>query len=185
MHRGMARVPAAALALLGCLAPLRAATLERLSLGDMIQKSTAIVRGQIGGSYAAFRGNMIYTHVSVAVRETLKGGAQASVDVVLPGGAVGNVRQTYSGVPQLAGGKEYVLFLWTGKSGLTQVIGFTQGVFSLSSGAGGQSMAIQQSTSDPMVDPASGQVIQNTSGIALRLSDLRSLIANASTGAAR
>ena len=45
-----------ALAALTSVGWLRAATLQWLSLDDMIQKSTAIVRGHVTSSFAAFRG---------------------------------------------------------------------------------------------------------------------------------
>ncbi len=179
----MVRHLTATIAVLGGLAPLPAATLERLSLDDMIQKSTAVVRGHVDAPHAAFRGNVIYTHYPVQVVEQLKGTAPTVVDVMVPGGTVGAIRQTYSGVPQLTEGKEYVLFLWTGKSGITQVIGFTQGVFRLTKGEGGQAMVVQQLATATVVDPTNGQVIQNSGGLSLRLSDLRTRIATSNPGA--
>jgi hypothetical protein len=171
----MVRHIAAALAVLSSLG---AATLERLTLDEMIQKSTAIVRGRVASPYASFRGNVIYTHFPVRVTEQLKGASGASVDVVTPGGTVGQVRQTYSGVPQLTEGKEYVLFLWTGPSGMTQVIGFTQGVFSLPKDAStDQAVAEQQPTTETVLDRGSGQVARSP-GIAVSLGDLRRRISN-------
>lgn len=181
----MARFLVAVFCLVYSFAPLRAATLERLSLDDMIQKSTAIVRGRIGNSFAALRGDVVYTHFVVTVSETLKGANQGSVEIMVPGGAAGGIRQVYSGVAQLIEGKEYVLFLWTGKSGITQLIGFSQGVFELPKNASNQAMAVQQTTSATMVDPASRQVVSNNEGIVLRLSDLRARIANSAAGATR
>ena len=48
------------------------------------------------------------------------------------GGVAGGIRQSVSGAPELKPGQEYVLFLWTSRSGLTQVIGLSQGLFQLS-----------------------------------------------------
>src|SRR5579875_2721629 len=55
------------------MSPLQSATLERLSLNDMIQKSTAIVRGTVTGSHVAQQGALIYTHYTVHVTERFKG----------------------------------------------------------------------------------------------------------------
>ena len=44
------------------LAPLTAATLQRLSLDDMVAQSTSIVRGTVTASWSAFTGSIIYTH---------------------------------------------------------------------------------------------------------------------------
>ena len=42
--------------------PLPCATLEQLTLDDMIAQSTAIVRGTVVDSWAALTGSVIYTH---------------------------------------------------------------------------------------------------------------------------
>ena len=36
-----------------------------------------------------------------------------------------------AGAPTLRAGREYVLFLWTSRSGLTQLMGMSQGLFSV------------------------------------------------------
>ncbi len=84
--------------------PLQCATLERLSLDDMIARSTAIVRGKVTSSYAAFSGPVIYTHYTIQVSEQYKGAGQASVEVVIPGGTAGNLRQSFAGAPTLTPG---------------------------------------------------------------------------------
>ena len=109
-----------------------ATTLERLSLDEMIQKSTTIVRGTVGAMSARQRGSVIYQEVQIRVVERLKGAGGATADVLVPGGVLNGVRQTFSGVPQLSQGSEYVFFLWTGSRGSTQIIGLAQGVFRLS-----------------------------------------------------
>src|SRR5437764_5425043 len=73
-----------ALVLTCCMLPLQCATLERLSLYDMVAKSTSIVRAKVTGSYAAFNGPVIYTHYTIKTSEQLKGNAAA--EFVVPGG---------------------------------------------------------------------------------------------------
>ena len=51
------------------------ATLEKLSLDQMAQQSTMIVRGQVTGCNGEARGSLIYTRCGVAVSETWKGDA--------------------------------------------------------------------------------------------------------------
>src|SRR5579859_3953663 len=121
----------AALCLTLSLGQLSAATLQRLSLDDMIGKSTAIVRGKVASSYSAAAGPIVYTHYVVQVSERYKGGAGNTVDVAIPGGTLNGLRQTFAGTPSFNTGEEYVFFLWTGKSGVTQVIGLTQGLFAV------------------------------------------------------
>jgi hypothetical protein len=62
--------------------------------------------------------------------------------------------QNFPGAPQLAVGQEYVLFLWTGKSGLTQIIGFSQGVFDLKTLSLNSAVtAVRPAANEPMLGP--------------------------------
>jgi hypothetical protein len=154
--------------------PLGATTLEQLSVGDMIQKSTAIVRAKITGSFAAYRGPDIYTYYHLSVTESLKSSIPAGSDVAVPGGSIRGVHQTVAGAPALKLGEEYVLFLWTSRSGLTQVIGLTQGLFSIKNGASADPTLHREAAREPMVD-ASGKLVQDNP-VSLPLSELRARV---------
>jgi hypothetical protein len=155
--------------------PLPAATLERLSLDDMIGKSTAIVRGTVTESWAAYTGRDIYTHYKVQVTERFKGPAKEStIEISVPGGVIGQLHQTVAGSPVLNRGEQYVLFLWTSKNGVTWITGFTQGLFSLS---GDTDLTASRSASrELMLDPATGLPVKDTA-VSLKLTDLRTRIA--------
>ncbi|HLH19074.1 MAG TPA: hypothetical protein VKX45_17770 [Bryobacteraceae bacterium] len=167
-----------------CGMPLQGATLERLSMADMIARSTAIVRGKVTGSTAAFSGPVIYTHYTVQVTEALKGTASGTVDVVLPGGVAQNLRQSFAGTPTLDTGAEYVLFLYTGKSGLTTIVGLTQGLFTLNSAAAGDPTATRTATRELMLDRATGRPVKDDT-LVMKMSSLRAQIAAALQGAAK
>jgi hypothetical protein len=160
---------------LGAVSAAGAATLERLSLDDMISKSTAIVEGRVTGSSAAYRGTVIYTDYKVSVLAQWKGAAQTTVDVLVPGGVANGIRQTYAGAPEFTIGQQYVLFLWTSSTGATYTLGFTQGVFSLPQSASGQTMAVRAPTTETILDPNTGQVLKDQP-ISMPLSQLISLI---------
>jgi hypothetical protein len=164
-----------------CMSPLRSATLERLSLTDMIQKSTAIVRGTVTGSHATQQGPIIYTHYTLQVTEQYKGAAQSTVDLVVPGGVVNNVRQTFAGAPVFHTGDDYVFFLWTSSSGLTHIIGLTQGLFALSAGSPGNPVATRAASHEVMLDHTTGQQVKDQT-LVMNLSDLRSQIASILSG---
>ncbi len=172
-----------ALVLTFCMSPLQSATLERLSLDDMIAKSTAIVRGRVIGSHAAAQGPVVYTHYAVQVSEQFKGPAQAAVDVAVPGGTLNGLRQMFAGAPEFKTGDEFVFFLWTGRSGLTQVLGLTQGVFSLapaaSPAASSDAVLTRAASRELMLDRGTGKPV-NDETLVLRLSELRSRIAGTS-----
>lgn len=158
-------------------APLQSATLQQLTFDDLVLKSTAIVHGKVTGSYAAFLGPVIYTHYSIQVTESLKGSNSGAVDVVVPGGAANHLRQIFAGAPQFQNGDEYVFFLWTGPSGLTQIMGLTQGLFQLSSSASATVTATRAASSELMLDPRSGRPVKDQT-LVMSLNDLKAQIAS-------
>jgi hypothetical protein len=153
------------------------ATLQFLDMDDMTQKSTSIVRGTVQHSFSAFQGTVIYTHYQVQVLERWKGSAAALLDVAVPGGATKGIRQTYAGAPTPENGKEYVLFLWTGKSGLTQVIGLSQGLFRVAQDVNGQSTVAQAGTTELMLAPGDSRSAVTNAPMRMSLAQLRSVLA--------
>jgi hypothetical protein len=147
---------------------LNATTLEQLTLDDMILKSTAIVHVKVTGSYSASRGADIYTYFQLQTLDTWKG--QTATEVAIPGGVANGIRQSVAGAPALKPGQEYVLFLWTSRSGLTQVIGLSQGLFNVSTGSSG-TVAQQAPASELMLDQ-SGLPVQDHP-VTMQLQDLR------------
>jgi hypothetical protein len=175
-------LPFSTLILATCAVALPAATLERLSLDDMIVKSTSIVRGKVLTSYAASSGSLIYTHYRIQVSETLKGQGRATVDLQLPGGVASNLRQTFAGVPQFRAGDEFVFFLWTGRSGATQLVGLTQGLFALAAGGGADPVATRSASHEVMLEHGTGRQVTDQT-LSMHLSELRSRIGATLAGA--
>jgi hypothetical protein len=155
MRKAVRFAPIMVIALL----PARSATLEQLTLSDMITKSTAIVRGQISSSSTAYTGSVIYTHFKFNVAQQWKGSPQSTFDVMVPGGVLNGIRQTYPGAPQLVAGPQYILFLWTSSAGLTYTLGFTQGVFNVVQNPSGQTSAVQVNTTETVLDPITGRPV--------------------------
>ena len=175
------RTPLTSGALLVCLfTPLHATTLQQLSLDDMIRKSTEIVRGKIQCTGSVFKGATLYTNYRVQVSEQWKGTPALQLDLAVPGGLSGGVRQTYSGAPIPADGQELVVFIWTSKTGLRQIIGLSQGLFNVQQLTGGVLMASRAAATEQMVN-ASGQPVQDKA-VAMPLTDLRSKVADTLAG---
>ena len=140
----------------------------------MIRLSTAIVHGKTQPTVTATRSSIIYTHYQVQVSETFKGQAASQLDMVVPGGAANQMQQTFAGAPSLIPGQDYVLFLWTSKSGLTQIIGLSQGLFVVTTNASGQQIVRRAAATERMVNAAGSPV--NDSSMQMLLSDLRTQI---------
>jgi hypothetical protein len=165
--------------------PLQCATLEQLSMSDLIAKSTAIVRAKVASSYAAMAGPVIYTHYQLQVSERYKGAAQSTVDLAIPGGVANGVRQVWGGAPQLDNGADCVFFLWTGRSGLTQVMGLSQGLFTVAQDGSKDPAVTHTATHETMLDHNTGRPVQDHT-LTMPLSGLKAQIAafiGASTGA--
>ena len=131
-----------------------ATTLEQMSLEELIRQSTAVVRGTPRSARVERDGSLIYTVYSLAVSDRWKGEPGSNIEVSLPGGSVGGVTQNFGGVPHLETGHEYIVLLWTGPSGRTQIIGLTQGLFSMRGQAGAVRL-VQASSPDVVLLPGS------------------------------
>lgn len=158
---------------------LLATTLEKLSLDEMVQKSTAIVRARSTGSSTVLRGSMIYTVYRLQVAEVLKGAmSPGAAEVYVPGGTYGRYRQSISGAPVLEPGVEYVLFLWASPRGLVQVIGLSQGVFEIKQSASGDPLLVRGRIEADFVD-SNGRAVADA-GVRMSLGSLREALRRAS-----
>jgi hypothetical protein len=135
--------------------PAGATTLQQLSLGEMAQKSTAIVRAKVTGAVEVLRGTDVYTVYQLETFETVKApNGIKPAEVAVPGGVAGGLRQIVPGVPQLRAGQEYVLFLWTSRSGLTQLMGMSQGLFTVERTTAGDIIVTRAAAGEQMLDGA-------------------------------
>jgi hypothetical protein len=174
----MSKIPGVIVGLLLCgvlwlCSNAAAATLQQLSLDQMSQSATAIVRARVTGSSASFTGSTIYTHYKLQISETWKGAPAA--EVTLPGGVAGGYRQSFPGVPALQTGADYVLFLWkSSRTGITHVVGLNQGILNVAPQADGSYQVGRPAIGETMLDAAGHQV--KDQAIQMRLSDLKTRV---------
>jgi hypothetical protein len=167
--RVSSKLPIGLVATILAISPVFGTTLEQLTLADMARQSTSIVRARVTGSRSASQGSAIYTYFQLQVLETWKASPQIATEVAVPGGAVDGIRQSVNGAPELKTGQEYVLFLWTSRSGLTQVIGLSQGRFSVLG-----DMVQRPAASELMLD-RSGRPVEDRA-VRLSIQDLRTQV---------
>lgn len=151
-----------------------ATTVERLSLEEMAAKSHIVVRATVAGKSSLQRGPMVYTVYRLNVSEKLKGEAGATLDVSVPGGIAGGVRQTIAGSPVLKPATEYVVFIWKSQSGILHIIGLSQGLFDLKLNASGEAVLTRGVIDAELVDKSGKQVASEA--LTLTLERLRRLI---------
>jgi hypothetical protein len=159
-----------------------AATLEQLSLEDLARQSTAVVQGRVVGEKTVQAGPLLYTVKTLSVARRWKGGAAETLEVALPGGRLGNKQQRFGGAPWLGEGVDYILFLWTGPSGRTQITGYSQGVCELLESSGGTARVVRRPSSDVVLTP-SGSNAAGDGGLDLPLDEFSLRVAAALAGA--
>jgi hypothetical protein len=153
-----------------------AATLQQLSMDQMAQSATAIVRARVTGSSASFTGSTIYTHYKLQISETWKGSPGA--EVMLPGGVASGLRQSFPGVPTLQTGAEYVLYLWkSSKTGITHIVGLSQGIFNVIQQTDGSFQVARDKIGETMLD-ANGHLVRDQA-IRMQLADMKNQVAGA------
>jgi hypothetical protein len=155
--------------------PAGATTLQQLSLGEMAQKATAIVRAKVTGSVEVLRGTDVFTVYQLETLETVKApNGIKPADVAVPGGVAGGMRQVVTGAPVLHAGQEYVLFLWTSRSGLTQLMGMSQGLFTVERSTTGDAIATRAAAGEQMLDGA-GRAVRDEA-LSLPWTELKSKV---------
>jgi hypothetical protein len=162
------------------LVPAWSTTLERMDLNEMIHASTAVVRAKVVSSRGGLRGADIYTYYQIQVEENWKSSIPLQAEIAVPGGVAGGLRQMVAGAPALNPGEEYVLFLWTSRSGLTQVIGLSQGLFKVGQNSTGVLVVTRPAAAEMMLDK-SGNVVSD-SAVVMTLANLRTAVQNGSLG---
>lgn len=82
-----------------------------------------------------------------------------------------------AGAPTLRPGQEYVLFLWTSRSGLTQLTGMSQGLFSVERTTAGDPQASRAAAGEQMLD-AAGHAVREEA-LSMPLTELRAQVGKA------
>ena len=101
---------------------VRAAVDVPLELPESARAATKIVLATVTHQEAvfgesAFGDQLILTHVTLQVDETMKGAHQADVVVTLEGGTIGDLTLDVSDMPKMTDGQRAVLFLTSDPTG--------------------------------------------------------------------
>jgi hypothetical protein len=125
--------------------PARSTTLVRMSLDQLSQAASVIVRGRVVGQETQWNAERtrIYTLTTLEVEEAVKGSPGSTVVIQQPGGTIGNIHVFVPGTIPFRAQTEYVLFLEpAAKASRYMVVGMGQGSFLVvRSGQGKQRVA--------------------------------------------
>lgn len=123
---------AAAIVALLVVLPARGTVLVELSLEQLSQASTAIVRGRVVGQESRWNSTRtgVVTLTTIEIEESLKGHPGAVVVIQQPGGRVGNIHLRVPGTVRFLPGARYFLFLESGREAARyRLVGMGQGAY--------------------------------------------------------
>jgi hypothetical protein len=133
--------------------PLTSPVASVMSMEQMAQVATLIVRGECTGTQSQWAGRNLYTLTTVSVTESFKGDPPVNLTIAVPGGIDSNRRfpiaMTYAGAPQFALGEEVIVFLDDTQSEIPNsyaVTGFSQGKFSVNQASNGEKVVMRDMT---------------------------------------
>lgn len=162
--------------------PAFATTLIALDVPAMSRSADAIVQGRVQKVEArqSKDGARIMTYATVEVAESLKGQGVSTVEVVQPGGVVGDVGQRVSGTARLQVGDEVVVFLERRGPARFMLVGMAQGCFRVERSSDGKAaFAVQDSDGEVMMlDPVTRAPVAKAVG-PVKLDDLKAQIRGA------
>ena len=111
-----------------------ATIIRQLSLEQMVEAADTIVVGEVVEVESAWEKRRIYTHVRIAVEQSLKGEPTAELSIRLLGGSVGDVEMIIAGQPTFKPGEKTLLFLRAqgqGQGRMHYMVGMAQGKFTV------------------------------------------------------
>jgi hypothetical protein len=119
------------------LATPAAALTEKVDLATLTARADQIVSGEVIHTECfAIEDGRIYTRATILVTEHLKGAKDAEVEVVIPGGTVGDMTMRMSEAPSFTDGESVILFL---KDTNNRLAGWFQGKYVVVDGIAYQS----------------------------------------------
>jgi hypothetical protein len=130
-------------AVLGATTVASATTMIPLTIEQLTERASAVVRGHTVATHSAWDGHgRIVTHATVQVEQSYAGGATpgASLDVATYGGTVDGTSMLVIGAPSFSVGEEVVLFLAPQGALGNGIAELGQGKFEVQRDAAGQAL---------------------------------------------
>ncbi len=160
--------------------PAFATTVVALDLPALSRSSDAIVQGRVAKVEAKMSkdGGRITTHVTVDVTDTLKGEpTNTTIEIVQPGGVVGDIGQKVAGTTRFQVGDEVVTFLERRGGKRFMLTGMAQGCFRVERSSDGQAaFAVQDAQGDlTMLDPVTRAPVHTGTG-PMKLDELKAKV---------
>jgi hypothetical protein len=111
--------------------PMSASTVQRMELAQLVSAADNIVQGRVESVEARYEDRMIYTYVSVAIDDPIKGERRRTVLLRQMGGTIGAKTVSIAGMPQFKAGDQVIVFLKDRQNGTFDVVGLNQGKYDI------------------------------------------------------
>jgi hypothetical protein len=131
MSRGLRRLIGFGFAVAILVMPIFATTVEKMELPQLVTASDNIVQGHVQSVESRYEGRRIYTFVSVAVDDPIKGAKRSAVVLRQLGGTVGFKTTWIAGMPQFKAGDQVVVFAHDRHDGTFDIVGLNQGKYDI------------------------------------------------------
>ena len=155
----MTRVAVVAILLAASFAPLNALTLKPMTFEQLVDEATAVVFARVAdvrGRWTADRRG-IESVVTLDALRYFKGDLGDGVELRVPGGEAGRMRQVMPGAPVLREGDLIVAFLGSRGPAMPTLVGLTQGLFRVVVDARG---GITYVTPPPLKASVAGKILR-------------------------
>lgn len=181
----MKRLVSIGLLLLAVTVPVSASTFLRMTQGELVRNSAAVVQGQVlkVSSFWDPTGRVIMTEAQIQVEEKVFGNAPSVVVVRTFGGTVDGYTVEAHGFPTFRAKERLLLFLEAEKDGASRVAGYQQGQFRIVRDQAGVEIAVPATDSDGHIIGRDGRPAAKAQPI--RLDVLKNSIRNEARQAGR
>jgi len=132
------------------------AQVKKMTHKEMTEVSTAVLYGKCINKRCEWneKKSIIYTYVTIAPEEYIKGNLGSEAVITIPGGRVGDIIYEVSEMPAFTEGEEVVAFVWTNPRGKNLITGGYKGKMKIEKDAKTGKKTVQ--VNDEMMDDAEG-----------------------------
>src|SRR5262245_2141132 len=112
-------------------APLFATTVRKMDLPELVSLSDAVVQGRVESVEARWEERLVYTYIALTIDDPLKGERRRALLIRQPGGRIGSLNVSVSGMPHFKTGDEVIVFLRNRQDGAFDIVGLGQGKYDI------------------------------------------------------
>ncbi len=136
-------------------ASIRATTIIRMELPQLVQQSDSIIQGRVDDVAVQWDADkkLAFTYITISVDDPMKGQRRRTVTIRQLGGQVGALNVSVAGMPKFKTGESVIVFLKAQADGTFQVVGMNQGKYEIS-----EDYAVSNISGIDVFNPKTGRI---------------------------